>query len=379
MVVPSREESLRIVIQWEKSNLKVADQNADLNVRQSNDPDFKSKPRVECAMQSMRTACVKLYQIRKNSDDNPYGKNMRFLKPIAILPDIVSDTNDSSSTEVVIPSELRRQASIISKLPPYRFSPLTVKQAVGRSWSQSYIFTDAELTEGGTDALSMWRALIGKRPFGACDGSGDDDVGDSCAAVVPASKGGKEAIAYCEFIQTKLGDSLPLRCETVAFVRNNHWMVLSYDGPEQCGGCGAVDSATCSFETSLPLSKVADLVIEAFKGGKTNMPIVTESSSDQKIKLAGRKIGADSRWKVGYFEKSSANYTVSHVGGLTEISGVYQLLINPDPSKDENDNWVEFGDIHWFQGQIIKLLQHEIVDKISTTQKGAAPPCSNDF
>jgi hypothetical protein len=383
---PNVAASKQIVVRWGNSNLKVSDENADLNIRRTNDPDFTSKPRVECAIQSMRTICVRLFQIKKNTDDNPYGKNMRFVKPIAILPSVILEATDTNSPEGVIPDEVSRQPAVVSKLPPYRFTPVTVQQVVELlnhfsylgSWSQSYIFSDAELTEGGTDALSLWRALIGKRPPGACDGSGDDNVGDSCAAIVQAKKEGNEAIAYCEFIQSKLGDSLPLRCETVAFVRDNRWMIVSYDGPEQCGGCGAVDGATCEFETKLPLQKVADLVVDAFKGGKTNMPLVVESSSDHKIKLAGKKIGANSRWKLGYFEKSSANYTVSLEAGSMEISGVYQLLLNSDPSTDENDNWIEFGDIHWFQGQILKLLQREIVDKISTTKQDA-PPCSNNF
>jgi hypothetical protein len=109
------------------------------------------------------------------------------------------------------------------------------------------------------------------------------------------------------------------------------------------------------------------------------MPLTVVRSSDSAIILAGKKIGADSRWKTGYFEKSSANYSVSQEGGTTQITGVYQLLINSDPSTDENDNWTEFGDIHWFQGQILKLLQHEIVDKISSDKKSGLPSCTNDF
>jgi hypothetical protein len=351
----------KVRIEWGSETILLQDRNSGEPIRKTNDSRVIGKSQLDCAIGNARTRCWKLREQRKNEQ---YGKNLLFVRPIAIIPQI----NAAAATE----------SQKVSKLPAFEFKSvpkdklaglLNKSQVLGQD-TEAHAFTEVETTIGGVEALALWRQLLGRKPTNQeCDE-------DYCAVVVSASRRGDEAIAYCLINGSKkLGLAIPFNCQVVAFKRQKLWYIYSYDGPEGCDGCGAAEGASCAFTTSASIDKIEEEFISAMKIGKTNITLIEDRRAKGVIVLAGKNVATNSKFFSGYYDNSFAKYSISESKDgnhrSINIDGLCNLLISAEPVSGGNDyheighakNSDGMSDVEWFQNQVLTIVKDRVVKK----------------
>jgi hypothetical protein len=375
-----------IKVEWEGLHIAQADLNAKEMVRDSVEGWVTGKPQIDCSFvnsqwsRDMKTTC---WQLNKTPDKEwyPYGTNLRFVHPIAIIPELI-DVNIKSDQVHVDWGEKAKDISYVRTLSEFHVKELTPAQLDQTSnlyglgdLSESHAFTPVEMTIGGEYALGLWRNLVGKLPSHDCyEGTA------RCAVVLNSKRAGEEALAYCAIINSPLGLGDPFSCATVAFVRSGKWYVYSYDSPAQSVPRGGFEETGCTIATDKSLDEIAPIFLSAMRNGKTNIDLREIKRTNDSITYGGKNLATDSKFYKGYFERSSAYYTISKIGGSNgtsafdllgggpgvKIDGFFNMLISADPSKNSVDyREIRDSDIEWFQNQVFNIIKENVGNKIS--------------
>ena len=325
-----------------------------------------SKPTIPCFFSNMKTTCRVL---RKAKKDEPYGSNLEFEKPIAILPKV--------NQSVDLPDKLT--LAYIRSLPDVVILPLSMneKQEMANTQNllgyatESHAYTPVDKTIGGDVAISTWQDLKQFKPNKDCL------VDDFCTVVLPAQWGKSEAIAQCEIMNSKIGLGLPFNCNIVA-VKREQWYVFSYDSPVQCDGCGAAEGASCYFETNISLENFVNAFQKAMKNGMTSIDMkIIKQSKQSGITLAGRNEATESKFFAGYFDRSYAIYNVTETAAedgrprTINLSGIFNLLISSEPTVN-SVNYREFGtdkrgdttNLEWFQERVLDIVKNSMSKQV---------------
>jgi hypothetical protein len=361
----------KLTIIWDGTNIQVADNNAREVIREF--PKREPAAVLDCELLDMKKTCIQLYPQKRAE---PYGTNLHFVRPIAILPEYYSaedrEKEAAAESQTAVPT-----ARGAKPQKPFELSHLTTLQiaqvvniyAILGQESQAHAFAIVSKVQDGEYALHLWKSLVGKFPDRTCD-----QADDYCSVVVNAKRDGNDALAYCTIANSRVGLGYPFNCSAVAFKKATDWYIYSLNGPEQCDGCGATSGASCDIETELSPAEVEPLFLKAMKLGKTNIDLVEISKNSDSIDLAGKKIATDSKFYAGYYEKSSANYQIYSTSNgdpdpearrkFIVVAGIFVMLISAEPSKSAQD-YREIGEIKWFQDQVLKIIKEQVGDKIS--------------
>lgn len=350
--------SRKMVVTLDGTNIVMTDKQSDLPVRKV--PEIR-KPVVDCLFLGETRA--KCWKLRKAKRKEPYGENLRFVSPIAALPHLDDEQNET---------EAKPQARVAnSKRPEFDFTTWrAAKRALGISPEEflnkdeslefehsEHTFAPVDKTLGGFATIAFWRSLVGKRPTRECF-----EAGDFCSIVLPAKRNDQEALAYCPIANTGAGLGLPYSCVFVAFVEAGRWFIRAIDSPKGWGGGGAAGQE-CQFFSSKSLDEISQLFLHVLKTEKTNIELAEFKRTDDSVAYSGKKVASDSRFYKGYFEKASAHYTLSRSDGRFSVGGVFVLVISATRSSVDTD-YREIGEINWFQEQVLKIIQDKFAKKI---------------
>lgn len=358
-----------VTVEWNGIRIRTQDRPTTI-VRSTR--QYSKFPIVDCAFRRMKTKCWKLRQARieSNGERELYGHNLKFVRPIAILPSFSLEENEGQGFDY----EKAYDSTYLSSLRQFEFRKFSAKNldgilddgAITGGETEDFTFSVLNQTIGGDYALDIWRSLVGKLPKRECAGT------DGCAVVTKAVKNGGEAIARCSVQNSALGIGIPYNCETVAFANKGTWLLYSYGGPAQCGECGAGGGARCTFESKLALKDIAALLVDALQKGRTNITLKSFEETKDSIQLLGQNIGTPSKFFAGYYDRSYAAYTVSRFeDDITTISGLFNLLISVEQS-DKGVDYRDFGngkarsDLEWFQNQVLGVIKSTLSQKLNT-------------
>src|SRR5690349_17202983 len=89
--------SRQIVVRWENDWIKLSDLHSDVRLWRPVRPTSKSK--VDCVFLVAKTDCIRISRKRKGGD--PYGIDMRFVTPIAVLPNKPNESTEDPDKEAV--------------------------------------------------------------------------------------------------------------------------------------------------------------------------------------------------------------------------------------------------------------------------------------
>ena len=375
--VPSDAKTVSLTVNWQGNSIVYP--RASFDGSEWIDSSAKKFPIIDCAFRGSKTRCWKIRS--RKGESEPYGKNLKFVEPIAVLPLLADQVNPvfeaSETPDYFAPGKEK----LVSKLEPFDFSTFHLPSydkvtddgpLIGQD-TESTTFSAVSKTIGGTYALQTWKSLVGKLPKRECLAD------DYCVVVLDGSLPQRDIIAYCRVMNSTKSIGIPFNCEVVAYKRRDseEWFLYSYNSPEQCDGCGAVAGSSCSFPTKVPLEKVAEVLIQSLKDGRTNIELKPYKKSADEISLIGQNEGTPSKFFQNYYDKSFANYAVSYVGETKSevaISGLFNLLISVEPVAG-GKSFREIGskkgssdsDIVWFQGEVLAILKKDISKQFGVT------------
>ncbi|MBR0799071.1 hypothetical protein JQ615_27155 [Bradyrhizobium jicamae] len=372
-----------LTIEWDGGTINFPKARISLPERDDQASPPAKRPTVDCSMIDMRVACWKLRAEKKSKDGpEPYGTNLRFVQPIAIIPvpDRQQAWTDAQREKFNDWSERARNPKYVARLPAFKMDELTqaeLEDAPNQNPllgpdSEAHLYAAASSALGGPYALSLWQSLLNRRPTRECL-----QTGQYCSVVVKGSIDDREAMAYCAIQNSSIGAGIPFNCEIVAYKYRDRdpWYVLSYDGPRQCDGCGAAAGASCTLDTKLPLEKIVASFVAAMKDGRTNLQLNELKKTASKITLVGRNEATVSKFYAGYYDKSYASYVVESNDDdgrrYVTIEGLFNLLISVAPSSQGKD-YREFGrgkgdaDLEWFQGQVLDIVRKDLAAQLGT-------------
>lgn len=362
----------RISVYWKNENILMEELNGDVPLHSPHLSKLKKAKSIACSFFGRRTNCYQLFSLSALDRSRHYGKNLRFVKPIPVLP--WPNSMPAFYLPQGDPEEWlkRGDESYVRQLPlwtdvdsaEFDFDAVPNEYAKLALGFPDVSFTAIDVSNGGRHALEVWRLLLGKRPTRQCAG-GDD----YCSIVLSAKRNGEEALVYCGLANIKregFGLGLPFNCETVAYQSHGQWLVLTFEGPFEEEG-GAISGAKCFIYSKQAPSDIEPLVIAAFKKGKTNIDLFEVEKTQSSIELAGKKERVNSQFYSGYFEQSSADYHIAKIDidgkPALEIGGLFNLLISAD--GESNNSYRQIDDIPWFQNQVLKIIKEQIGKKIS--------------
>ncbi len=369
---PSAAEPLGLTVKWQGGTINYPRET--VGEKEHGAPDGKWE-KVDCGFMGMKTDCWNTRKrVVSKKYTEPYGKNLKFVKPVAIFPMPVKADEASEDPQWFLPGK----ESLISKLKPFSFPKLSEGDKLkilndgpllGTEF-EAHAFAQVSETMGGNYVLDIWKSLLGKKPTRECLAD------DYCAIVVDGSFADRDALVYCQIMNSKIGLGIPFNCETVAYKykAQDQWFVRSYDGPEQCDGCGAAEGASCSLPTQATIETVADILVKALKAGRTNIQLTQLKKSKHSIELIGQNEGTVSKFYANYYDKSYASYSVSRSEDdqtQVQISGLFNLLISVSPTAG-GKNYREIGsgkgasdpDIVWFQGEVLDIVKKDVASKL---------------